>query len=135
MKKNKSNKKRTIVTLGVIAVIFSIILLYFNRPNVEGEKFLVSQKNETTLSLGKVLGNESNSVNKAITEIKEEVQSKQGEEQKAADSRIAQTNIKATKTGKVIVIDPGHSLNPAQGTEPQSPGSSIMKAKDVSGAF
>ena len=26
-------------------------------------------------------------------------------------------------------------LNPAQGTEPQAPGSSIMKAKDVSGAF
>ena len=135
MRKNKSNKKIAIVTLGVIGIIFSVILLFFNKSQVKVENFVVAQKNETTLSLGKALGDQSNSINKAVDEIKETVQNKQGEEQKAQESSVAKTEIKATKTGRVIVIDPGHSLNPAQGTEPQAPGSSIMKAKDVSGAF
>lgn len=138
MKKFRINKKIVIATLGVIAIIFSIIILYFNnKSQVETEKFSVTQGNTTIL--GGVLGTNSDSIKKAVDEIKTEIKNQEAEvleqEEKVQETKIAETKVQAPKSGRVIVIDPGHSLNPAQGTEPQAPGSSIMKAKDVSGAF
>jgi len=134
MKKIRINKKIIIVSLGVIAIIFSVILLNINnKSQLTEEKFSVSQ--ETVIAVGEVLSNNSDSLSKTLDEIKVEIENKQLEEQKAEEKPLVETKVQAPKSGRVIVIDPGHSLNPAQGTEPQAPGSSTMKAKDVSGAF
>ena len=75
MKKYKLNKKIAISTLVII--LFLIIFIYFNnKPQVTGEKFSVSQ--ETTLTLGTVLGNMSDSISKSVNEIEGKVQNKLG---------------------------------------------------------
>ncbi|PRR81842.1 N-acetylmuramoyl-L-alanine amidase family protein [Clostridium vincentii] len=137
MKRTKSTKRRNIITLGIVAVICLIMIFYFKNPKVEDETFVVAQNDETTLTLtlAKTLGGASNSIDKTIVVIKEEVQTTQVETQTAQRDTVVKSETKAAKTGRVIVIDAGHSLNPAQGTEAQAPGSTIMKAKDVSGAF
>ena len=88
MKKFRINKKRTILILGVMAIVFLVIFLYFNnKSQVTGEKFSVSQ--DTTLALGEILNNNSDTLTKATDEKKAEMEKQESEalalEQKAAE--------------------------------------------------
>ncbi len=51
-----------------------------------------------------------------------------------ASAQGCSTKMKVTVLPKkIVVIDPGHSANPARGREPEGPGSSKMKWKDSGG--
>lgn len=67
------------------------------------------------------------------SEIKSEVPVKDNNEKTAVEVKKEDT-AKKISTKKVIVIDPGHGGKSSSEKEPNSPDSTVMKAKNVSGA-
>lgn len=77
-----------------------------------------------------VIESVNNNENKEEPKKEDIVTNEKVDEPKKEDSNIKENKYKNI----TIVVDPGHSSNPSKGTEPNSPDSQVMKAKDVSGA-